>query len=76
MSGIRDLGTRNDSWNRDDSYFLREAPDHIVMEREQKENKILFSLLRRGILAMKAIFHFMDTGFFVKRERHYFDTTV
>lgn len=38
MSGVRDLGTRNDSWN----HFLREAPDHIVMEREQKEKQNSF----------------------------------
>lgn len=25
---------------------------------------------------MKAIFHFTDTGVFVKRERHYFDTAI
>lgn len=42
MSGIRDLGTRNDLWNRDDSHFLREAPDHIVLEREQKEKQDSF----------------------------------
>lgn len=72
MSVIRDLGIRNESWDCDTAHFLRESSDHIVMEREQRKRKLVFSLWRRGTLPMKAIFNFMDTGFFVKRERQYF----
>lgn len=76
MSGIRDLGIRNESWDCEEAHFLREALHPIVTEREQRKRKIVFSLLRRGSLPMKAIFNFTDTGFFVKRERQYFDTAM
>lgn len=34
--------------------------DHIVIEMKQIKRKIFLSLLRRGMLSMKAIFNFMD----------------
>lgn len=52
LSGIRDLGIRNEPRNCDEAHSLREGSDHIVTEREQRKRKIVFSLLRRGTLPM------------------------
>lgn len=42
LSGIRDLGIRNESRDCDEAHSFREGSDHIVTEREQRKRKNSF----------------------------------